>query len=128
MTHSVLYDESYIADSAIPAYRVVVYGGIQDHVKLPGAQDAKGIAGISMHATTASGDTLLVRKAGRAHIMAASGNITPGVDLRIFDIRGMVDIQSAAWASGDGIVGVAEQASSASGDIITAWLEIHTAH
>ena len=125
-----IYDDSYIADGAISAFRVVVAGQDNDsagkHCKLPAAQDANAILGVTQHSTTASGDVVLVRRAGITKVEVAGASITYGVPLRIFDIRGMVDRQAAAWGSGDGVVGYAEQASSASGDIIECWLAIRT--
>jgi ribosomal protein L27 len=122
-----LFDETYIADSAVSAFRAVVYSSVLDHVKLPTAQDANGIAGVTQHSSAASGDTIIVRKAGRTKVQAGV-TTTIGQDLRIYDLDGNVSNQAAAWASGDGILGVCEEAATASGDIITAWLEIHTAH
>lgn len=127
-TGSYLFDDTYVADEAIAAYRAVVYGATKGHVKLPAAQDANAIAGVSQHSSSASGDTLIVRKAGRSKIEVSSANVTAGIDLRIWDIRGMADRQVDSWASGDGVLGIAEEASAASGDIISCWLEIHTAH
>lgn len=126
-TQSYLFDETYIADSAISAYRAVVYSSILDHVKVPAAQDANGIAGVTQEAAAASGDTVVVRKAGRTKVQAGV-TTTVGQDLRIYDLDGNVSNQVGAWLSGDGILGVCEEAATASGDIITAWLEIHTAH
>lgn len=119
-----IYDDSFIADSAISQYRIVVAGGTQGHAKLPGGQDAAAILGVTQHATSASGDTVLVRRAGISKVAVSSANVTIGVPLRAFDIRGYADVQSAAWASGDGVLGYADQASSASGDIIECWLAI----
>lgn len=131
-TQGYIYDESFIADGAIPTYRVVVIGEASDvdaqgkHCKLPGAQDAASLLGVSQNATTASGDTVLVRRAGLTKVEVASGNITGGIALRAFDIRGMVDRQAGAWISGDGVVGYAEENSAASGDVIECWLAIRT--
>lgn len=132
MLQGYVYDDSFIADGAIPAYRVVVVGegtldsGEAKHCKLPAAQDAATILGISQHASSASGDTILVRRAGLSKVEVSSANVTAGVSLRVFDIRGMVDRQAAAWQSGDGCIGNAEQASAASGDVIECWLNIRT--
>ena len=125
---SYLYDDSYIADEALAKYRVVVYGSETNHVKYPAAQDANGIAGVTQQSSSASGDTVLIRKLGRTRVEVATGNVTRGVDLRVHDVVGRADTQTIAWASGDGIVGVAEEPSAASGDYITCWLQIHTAH
>lgn len=125
-----IWDETFIADAAVSAYRIVVAGQDADlrgkHVKLPAAQDASAIIGVAQHAAAASGDTLLVRRAGITKLNVSSANVTYGVPLRVFDIRGYADIQSAAWASGDGVVGYAEEASAASGDTIECWLAIRT--
>ena len=128
-----IWDETFVADGAISAYRAVVAGEAGSvyefgakHIKAPTGQDANKIIGIAQHATTASGDTILIRRAGLTKLEVASGNVTFGVPLRIFDIRGMGDVQGDAWASGDGIIGYADTPSSASGDIIECWLAINT--
>jgi len=125
-----IYDESFTADAAIEAYRIVVAGQAGDpvakHVKLPALQDAGAIVGVTQHAVTASGDTVLVRRAGITKVAVSSGNITVGAPLRAFDIRGYADRQAAAWGSGDGVLGYAEENSSASGDVIECWLGIRT--
>lgn len=127
-----VWDETFVADAAISAYRAVVVGEAGNvyeygakHVKLPAGQDANAIVGITQHATTASGDTLLVRRAGLTKLEVSSGNITAGVPLRAADIRGFGDRQDAAWGSGDGVIGYADGASAASGDIIECWLAIN---
>ena len=132
-TQGYVYDDSCIADAAISQFRVVVAGGVivageTIHVNVPGAQDATRIVGVSQQAATASGDVILVRRAGITKVEVASGNIVYGEDLRIHDIRGNADRQGDAWASGDGILGQAEGASAASGDIVECWLNIRTAH
>lgn len=128
-----VWDETFVADAALSAYRVVVAGEDSNvyeydakHVKLPAAVDANKIIGITQHATTASGDTVLIRRAGLSKVEVASASITYGAPLRVWDIRGMVDYQVDEWASGDGVVGYADQKSAASGDIIECWLAIRT--
>lgn len=127
--HGYIYDESFVADAAVGAYRVVIAGETGDanakHCKLP-TQDNATILGISQHATTASGDTVLVRRAGLTKLEVATGNVTYGVALRIHDAQGRADRQTAAWVSGDGVIGYAEEASAASGDVIECWLAIRT--
>lgn len=119
-----IYDDSFVADSAITQYRVVVAGDIKGHAKLPVAQDAAEILGISQHSTSASGDAILIRRAGISKVQVGTASVTVGVPLRVWDIRGNVADQTAAWVSGDGVVGYAEEDSSASGDIIECWLSI----
>jgi len=128
-----VWDETFVADAALSAFRVVVAGEDGNvyeydakHVKAPAAQDANAIIGVTQHATTASGDTVLVRRAGLTKVEVGSANITYGVALRVHDIRGMVDRQDVAWVSGDGVVGYADCKSAASGDIIECWLAIRT--
>ena len=126
-----IYDDTCIADAAISAFRVVVAGESVDengakHVKLPAAQDANAIIGITQNSTSASGDIVLVRRAGITKLTVSSANVTYGVPLRPFNILGHADVQAAAWASGDGVIGYAEGASAASGDIIECWLAIQT--
>lgn len=131
-THGYLFDESFVADGALAAYRVVVVGEGSDvdaqgkHCKLPAAQDAATILGVTQHSTSASGDTVLVRRAGITKLEVASANITAGVALRTHDIRGIADRQTGAWISGDGVIGYAEENSAASGDVIECWLAIRT--
>ena len=122
-TQHFVYDESYEADAAISRYRVVVASSYR-RCKLPAAQDANAIIGVTQHATSASGDTVLVRRAGVTKLQVASASVTIGAPLRVHDIRGNADQQAAAWASGDGVVGYAEEASAASGDIVECWLAI----
>lgn len=128
-TQAYIYDGSFIADAAIAQYRVVVAGGSKGHVKLPTAVDAANIIGVSQHSTSASGDTVLIRRAGITKVQVGSATITYGIPLRVWDIRGNVGEQNAGpgtgpWLSGDGVVGYAEEPSAASGDIIECWLAI----
>ena len=131
-TQGYIYDESFIADAVVSTYRVVVMGEASEvgaqgkHCKLPAAVDADKILGVTQHSTTASGDTVLVRRAGLTKLEVLSGNVTAGVPLRVGDIRGMADRQAGAWLSGDGVIGYAEEASAASGDVIECWLAIRT--
>ena len=128
MLQGYVYDDSFIADGAFSSFRTVVAGQDNDingkHCKYPAGQDAKNIVGITQNATTASGDTVLVRRAGLTKLEVASGNVTYGMPLRIHDVEGRADQQTAAWVTGDGVIGYAEGASGASGDIIECWLTI----
>ncbi len=128
MLQGYIYDDSFIADGALSAFRAVVAGQDNDiagkHCKYPAAQDANKIVGITQHSTSASGDTVLVRRAGLTKLEVASGSVTYGIPLRVFDTAGRGDYQAGAWATGDGVIGYAEGASAASGDIIECWLTI----
>ena len=128
-----VWDETFVADAAISAYRAVVAGESSNvyeydakHVKYPAAQDANAIIGVTQHATTASGDTVLVRRAGLTKLEVATANVTYGAPLRVHDVVGRADRQAAAWSSGDGVIGYADGKSAASGDIIECWLAIAT--
>ena len=123
-TQGYIYDDSFVADGAVSQYRIVVAGDTAGHAKLPAAQDAAEILGVSQHSTSASGDTVLVRRAGISKITVGTSTVTRGVPLRAQDIRGIAGDQTAAWVSGDGVLGYAEEDSSASGDIIECWLAI----
>lgn len=126
-TSRYVHDDTFIADAAVSAYRVVVAGETKGHVKLP-TQDNVPL-GITQHATAASGDTVRVRMLGISKVEAATGNVTFGGAsgyVRIHDAQGRVDRQAAAWVSGDGVVGYALEASGASGDIIECWVAIQT--
>lgn len=126
-TEGYVRDETFIADAAVAAYRVVIAGETKGHVKLP-AQDGLPL-GITQHATDASGDQVRVRMLGVSKLEVATGNVTFGGKtsiLRIHDAVGRADAQAAAWISGDGVVGYALEASAASGDIVECWLAIQT--
>ena len=130
-TQGYVYDESFVADGALAKYRVVVYGAEKQYVKYPAAQDANAIAGITQEATTASGDTVLVRQIGKSKVESAAAISTFGQPLRAYDVVGRVNVQNVAggtgpWVSGDGVVGYNESTCTASGDIIEAWLGIRT--
>ena len=121
-TQAYIYDDSLIADAAISQYRIVIAGTTTGHVKLP-TQDAAAIIGVTQHSTAASGDTVLVRRAGITKVQVSAA-VTRGVPLRAWDALGYANGQTAAWLSGDGVLGYAEETSAASGDIIECWLAI----
>lgn len=130
-TQAYVYDGSYIADGALAKYRIVVYGGIDQHVKYPAAQDANALVGITQHATTASGDTVLVRELGVSKFEVAAAIATRGLPLRAYDVVGRGNAQNVAggtgpWVSGDGVIGYARTTSTASGDIIECWVQART--
>lgn len=119
-------DKTYIADSALLQYSVVLYNtALSGHCTVPAAASDALIAGVVQEAATASGDIVRVRKEGITKVLA-EGAIAIGNEVGIADIRGMVDDTLAAWASGDGVLGVAEETATASGDIIACWLQIRT--
>jgi len=128
-----VWDETFVADAALSAYRVVVAGEDGNvyeygskHIKLPAGADANAIIGVTQHATTASGDTVLVRRAGLTKLEVASSTVTYGAALRPWDAEGRANNQIGEWASGDGVIGYADCKSAASGDVIECWLAIRT--
>lgn len=126
-----IFDDSCVADAALGQWKVVVGGQerhsdplLRLHVKLPAAEDARYIIGVTQHSVAASGDTVMVRRAGITKVRAGTANVVFGMPLRIHDIRGNAAEQVDEWASGDGVLGYAEEKSNASGDIIECWLAI----
>lgn len=119
------WDDSAVATEALAKFRVVVAGGAKQTVKYPGAADANAIQGVTQEATTASGDTVLIRRQGVSKVTIAT-SVSYGVPLRVHDLQGRVSGQVGAWLTGDGVVGYALEAGSTSGDIIECWLGIRT--
>ncbi len=120
-------DYSCRTNGAITQYMAVVLDSIEngDHiVKLPAA--ARDVCfGIIQQTSTASGDRVSVRRGGSSYVVA-NGAITLGRPLMISEgATGHVnDVSSDNWASGDGLVGSADEAATASGDIIVAKLNL----
>lgn len=117
-------EKTYTADGALSQYAVVVYGDEAYHVKAPASQKANGICGVAQESTSASGDTILVRKEGISKVVASEA-IGKSIEVGINDIEGRV-YDPTVWASGDGLVGTLEQPAAASGDIVDCWLRIRT--
>ena len=122
-----IMEDTFQADRAISQYRVVTYSSTQGFVAL-GAAKAANIAGVSQHATSASGDTIMVRQIGKS-LITISTTVTKGIPLIISDAEGRVS--NLGGATGDGIVGVTEEGASGaagtSGDQITCFLQIRRA-
>lgn len=122
-----IMEDTFRADRAIGQFRVVTYSSTEGYVTL-GAAKAPGIAGVTQHATTASGDIVLVRQLGKS-LVTISAAVTKGVPLLISDAEGRVS--NNGGATGDGIVGVTEEggpaAAGTSGDQITCFLQIRRA-
>lgn len=118
-----IMEDTFLADQAIGKYRVVTYGA-QNIVTL-GAAKASKIAGVTQNATSASGDAVRVRQLGKSLVTISSAGVTIGVPLLISDANGRVS--NVGGATGDGILGVPEEAGSASGDQITCFLQIRRA-
>lgn len=118
--------KTYVADSSLSQYAVVLYADEDYHCKVPAAALDCGIAGIAQDHADASGDTVEVRKEGISKVIASEA-IGKGIEVGINDIEGRVK-DPVVWASGDGLVGTLEQAAAASGDIVDCWLRIRTLH
>lgn len=118
-----IMEDSFRADRAIAKYRVVTYSSTEGYVAY-GAAKAAEVAGVSQNAATASGDVIRVRQLGKT-LVTSSAATTKGVPLIISDAQGRVS--NVGGATGDGIVGVSEEASTASGDTITCFLQIRRA-
>ena len=120
-------DYSCRAGQAIGQYLAVVLDSIEngDHiVKLPSA--ARDVCfGIIQEIAANSGDRVSVRRDGSSYVVA-NGAITLGRPLMISEgATGHVnDVGSDNFASGDGLVGSADETATASGDIIACKLTL----
>lgn len=122
-----IMEDTFKADRAISAYRVVTYSSTQGFVTL-GAAKAGNIAGVTQNSTSASGDTVRVMQLGKS-LVTISASVTKGIPLFTSDAEGRVS--NNGGATGDGVVGVAEEgapgAAGTSGDTITCFLQIRRA-
>ncbi len=120
-------DYSCRAGQAITQYMAVVLDSIEngDHiVKLPSA--TRDVAfGILQQTAAASGDRVSVRREGSSYVVADSAIALSRPLMIGAGATGHVDdIGSNNWASGDGLIGYAEEAATASGDIIACKLDL----
>lgn len=124
---AVVPDRTFKADQALAQYRVVTYSSTEQFVTY-GAAKAANIAGVTQHATSASGDTVKVRQIGLSRL-TISAAVTKGIPLIISDAQGRVN--NVGGATGDGIVGWSEEgnpgSAGSSGDQITCFLAIRRA-
>jgi hypothetical protein len=120
-------DFSCRANGAITQYMAVVLDSVEngDHiVSLPSA--ARDVVhGIIQQTAAASGDRVSVRRGGVSYVVADSA-ITVGRPLMVgAGATGHVnDVGSDSWASGDGLIGSADDTATASGDIIACKLHL----
>ena len=121
-----ILDKAYeVTDTGgVSAYRVVVQGTNAGQCALPGAANADKILGATVHAQTLQGQNVAVRKAGIARVMAA-GAITLGAAVNIAGTSGKVKAVNESSGTKVFIVGFAETAASADGDIIEVFLSFH---
>ena len=115
-------DLSYIADEAMSNQRSVVLTAA-GHVEYPAASKGGPIAGILMEASSASGDVVRVRKNGLAKCTFGT-TATIGQTVGAHDAVGRLGVPTAAWASGEDVIGMVEEVVAASGDVAAVWLNI----
>lgn len=123
---SYILDKAYeVTDSGgVAAHRVVVQGTNAGECALPGAANAGGILGVTVHSQSLQNQNVAVRKAGIARVEAA-GAITLGAPVNINGTGGKVKAINEATDTKINCVGFAETAASADGDIIEVFLSLH---
>ena len=116
-----IMEDTYKANGALGKYRVVIFHSTEGQVAY-GAAKGNRISGVTQNSTSASGDSVRVRQLGKSLVTISTAGVTIGVPLLISDAEGRVS--HSGGATGDGILGVPEEAGSASGDQITCFLQI----
>jgi hypothetical protein len=125
MSHYIL-DKAYkTTDSeGVASGRVVVQGANAGECKLPTAANAGAILGVTMHAQSLQAQSVAVRKAGIARVVAA-GVIAVGAPVNVAGTSGKVKAIGETSGTHVNCVGFAETASTADGDIIEVFLNFH---
>ena len=125
MAHYIL-DKAYkITDSGgVSANRVVVQGTNAGECKLPAAENADGILGVSVHAQSLQNQNVSVRKAGIARVVAASA-ISVGDPVNVADTAGKVQAITVDASGKAHCLGFAETAAADDGDIIEVFITLH---
>ena len=113
-------DLSYVAQEAIGQFRVVRLTGL-GKVNLPAAAKGGPICGVTQDSAAASGDVVRVRRVGLSKVVFGT-SCTAGASVAAHDTNGRCGVPVAAWASGDDILGMADEAVAASGDIGSVWV------
>ncbi len=123
---SYILDKAYGIDepSGVGAYRVVVHGDNPGEAKLPGAANAGQLLGVTTHGQTREGGNVAVRKAGIARVMAASA-IALGDPVNVAGTSGKVKTVNETNTLVS-VLGFAETAAAADGDIIEVFLSMHS--
>ena len=120
----IILDDSFISNEALTQYSSAIYDTSEEgHIEKP--TSARQVsAGIVQEKATASGDVVRVVQIGKTKVIAgASGTI--GNEIAIHDTDGRVSTPDpGAFASGDGVLGHYEESPTASGDIVTAYINI----
>lgn len=121
-----ILDKAYrvAAPNGIGAYRVVVHGPLAGECTLPAADNAAGLAGVTVHAQPNAGRTVAVRKVGIAEV-AAAGPIPLGAPVIAAGGSGKVKAATGAPGTRVNVLGFAETVAVQDGDIIEVFLSIH---
>jgi hypothetical protein len=124
MAHYIL-DKAYTITEAegVEACRVVVQGTNAGEAKLPAADNADAILGVTVHAQANQNHNVAVRKAGIARVVAA-GSIGVGAPVNADD-EGKVKAIDEGAGTKVNCLGFAETASTAAGDIIEVFISLH---
>lgn len=124
-----LMDKTYriTTSGGIPAGRVVVASNNTGQCQLPETANAPRILGITMTSQPELGRGITVRKAGIARVVAA-GSIAVGDPVCVADSNGRVSsIQNVPPGSKPNVLGFAETAAGAAGDLIEVFISMYTA-
>lgn len=124
---SYILDKAYSTEDAtgVGAYRVVVQGANAGEALLPAAANDASILGVTVHSQSRQGGHVAVRKAGIARVVAA-GAIALGDAVNVADSAGQVKTVSEALGTLVNILGFAETAAAAAGDVIEVFISMHT--
>lgn len=109
--------KSYYAEGAISAFTVVVEGTADGQVKAPGDADAGAIVGIALH-DAAAGERVKVARPGDSAPVKAGAAIARGALVSIHGTTGKVKTAAPAAGANAFVVGQAQNAAAADGDII----------
>jgi hypothetical protein len=125
MAHYIL-DKAYeVTDTGgVAAHQVVVQGTNAGECALPAAANAGAILGVTVHSQALANQSVAVRKAGIARVVAA-GVIALGAPVNIAGNTGKVKAINEAGGTKINCVGFAETAASGDGDIIEVFLSLH---
>jgi len=125
-----ILDKAYTVTETdgVAAYRVVVQGANAGECALPGAQNADKILGVTTHAqdvSIVSVRNIFVRKSGIARVEAA-GAVAVGDAVNVAGTTGKIkSIGDESIGTKVKVLGFAETAAQADGDIIEVFIAMH---
>lgn len=121
-----LLDKAYRVAEAngVAAYRVVVQATNAGECRLPTADNAGGLLGVTLHAQPTVGRQVTVRKAGIAEV-AAAGPVAVGAPVIAAGNTGKVKSATGAPGTRLNVLGFAETPALQDGDLIEVFLSIH---